>query len=249
MKMSFQITDRVVLVTGANRGIGKSIVETFLAHGVKKVYAGVRELSKAKDLVELGQGKVVPIIIDLADRATIDWAAADAKDVELVVNNAGIARTTSLFSEQVYESLDEELKVNLYGVIAMARAFAPVLKANGGGAFVQLNSVVSIKSFGDFATYSASKAAAYSVTQAIRDGLREQGTLVVSVHPGPIATDMAAAVGLLEVADPPAVVSEGIVQALAQGQFHVFPDKMAKQFWGVYENYARNIVEGPGTVE
>src|SRR5436309_8949899 len=131
------------------------------------------------------------------------------------------------------------MDVNVFGLIRMAQAFAPVLAANGGGAFVQLNSVVSVKSFPDFATYSASKAAAYSITQALRDRLKAQGTLVVSVHPGPIATDMADAAGLTAVADTPAVVADAIVAGLAAGEFHVFPDKMARNFWEAYRGFAR----------
>ena len=99
---------------------------------------------------------------------------------------------------------------------------------NGGGAFVQLNSVVSMKCFSNIATYSASKAAAYSITQALREVLGQQGTAVLSVHPGPISTDMAADAGVGEIGEPPSLVSEGIVAALRAGDFHLFPDSMAK---------------------
>ena len=125
----------------------------------------------------------------------------------------------------------------------MAQAFAPVLKTNGGGAFIQLNSVASIKNFVPFSTYSASKAAAYSITQALRDLLSEQGTSVISVHPGPIATDMGDDAGLTEIAEPPSLVADSIVTALNNGDFHVFPDTMAKQIEAVYQNFAENIVE------
>ncbi len=93
---------------------------------------------------------------------------------------------------------------------------------------MQLNSVVSIKCFSDSATYCASKAASYSITQSLRDVLSKQGTLVVSVHPGPIATDMANAAGFGDVAESPSVVAEAIVTALANGDFHVFPDFMGR---------------------
>ena len=98
-------------------------------------------------------------------------------------------------------------------------------------------------SFSDVATYSASKAAAYSITQALRELLGQQGTAVLSVHPGPIATEMADAAGLTEIAEPPSLVAEGIVAALKAGDFHLFPDSMAKQFWGAYQSFAENIVE------
>lgn len=133
--------------------------------------------------------------------------------------------------------------MNVFGLIRMAQAFAPSLKSNGGGAFVQLNSVASLKSFAPFATYCASKAAAYSITQALRELLAEQGTAVVSVHPGPIATDMANEAGLEGMADPPSVVADGMITALRKGHFHVFPDTMARQIGGAYQSFAMEVVE------
>jgi NAD(P)-dependent dehydrogenase (short-subunit alcohol dehydrogenase family) len=100
-----------------------------------------------------------------------------------------------------------------------------------------------MKSFSAFSTYCASKAAAYSITQALRDVLREQGTLVVSVHPGPIATDMADSAGFEEIAEPASVVADSIIQALSDEAFHVFPDTMARQIGEVYRPFAENIVE------
>ena len=141
------------------------------------------------------------------------------------------------------ESLQFELEANLFGLLHVAQAFTPVLKANGGGALVQLNSVVSMKCFPDFTTYCASKAAAYSVTQALYFMLKDQGTQVVSVHPGPIATDMASDAGFDEHCEPPELVSEAIVATLKAGEFHCFPDTMAKQIGAAYTSFAENIVE------
>ena len=106
------------------------------------------------------------------------------------------------------------MDVNVNGLIRMAQAFAPVLKNNGGGALIQLNSVASIKNFAPFTTYCASKAAAYSVTQSLKDLLGEQNTQVMSVHPGPIATDMADHAGMGDMAEPPSLVADAIVEAL-----------------------------------
>jgi NAD(P)-dependent dehydrogenase (short-subunit alcohol dehydrogenase family) len=241
--MGFSVQDKVALVTGANRGIGKSIVETLLKNGARKVYAAVRNPDPAADLVKASGGKVVAVELDLAKPATITAAAKTAKDVQLVVNNAGVLKTAGPLAPDAIDALRFEVEVNVYGLIRMAQAFAPVLAANGGGAFVQLNSVVSVKSFSDFATYSASKAAAYSITQALRDKLKAQGTLVVSVHPGPIATDMADAAGLRAIAEPASLVADGLVAALAAGEFHAFPDSMAKKFWSAYQGFSRSIVE------
>ncbi len=241
--MSFDVKDKIALVTGANRGIGKNIVETLLKHGAKKVYAAVRNLDSAMFLVDQYGDKVVAIELDLGKPSTITNAAKQATDVDLVVNNAGVLYTATSISENAIDSLTKEMDINVGGLIRMAQAFAPILKNNGGGAFAQLNSVASMKNFADFSTYSASKAAAYSITQGLRDKLEEQGTLVVSVHPGPIDTDMANDAGLGEIAQPPELVSEGLIAGLKNGDFHVFPDDMAKQIWGQYESYAKNIVE------
>jgi len=239
--MKFDVTGRVALVTGANRGIGKAIVEALIAHNTKKVYAAVRNIETVKPLVEKFKDKVVPIQIDLGKPETIKIACQKAQDVELVINNAGILKTHNPLSSDALEALAEEIEINVYGLIRMAQAFCPVLKTNGGGAFVQLNSVASIRSFPDFATYSASKACAYSLTEALKEKLVDQNTLVISVHPGPIATEMASKAGLHDIAEPPSVVAEGIIQALKEGQFHLFPDTMAKSLWEKYKLFVQQL--------
>ena len=135
-------------------------------------------------------------------------------------------------------ALQEEMEVNVYGLMRMAQAFAPVLKANGRGALAQLNSIASMKNFADFATYSASKAASYSITQALRNTLQTQGTRVVSIHPGPIATEMANSLGIGEIAEPAELVPHAIIAAIESGDFHAFPDTMARQVGAVYRDFA-----------
>lgn len=241
--MAQNIHGKTALVTGANRGIGKAITESLIVHGAKKVYAAVRNLESAQALVETHGDKVVPIELDLSRPDSIKAAALSASDVEIVVNNAGVLKTATPLSEDAVEALQYEININVNGLMRMAQAFAPVLKANGGGAFAQLNSVASLKSFAEFATYSASKAASYSLTQALRELLAEQGTQVISIHPGPIATDMANDAGLGEIAEPATLVGDALVEALNTGAFHVFPDTMARQFGGAYQSFAESVVE------
>lgn len=241
--MGIQVTNRVVLVTGANRGIGLAIVEALLEAGAAKVYAAVRNPESVAKLVRDSAGKVVALALDLGQPGSIVKAAESASDVEIVINNAGVLKVASPLAKDAIAAFQYEIDINVYGLIHMAQAFAPVLARHGGGAFVQLNSVASLKNFADFATYSASKAAAYSITQALRDKLQSQGTHVISVHPGPIATDMADAAGLGAIAEPASVVANAIIAGLESGDFHVFPDSMAKQFWNAYQSFAKAIIE------
>ena len=240
---SYDIQNKTALVTGANRGIGKVIVESFLENGASKVYAGVRTIESANPLIEKYGDRVEAVQIDLAKPESIVSAAEKLKDVEVVVNNAGVLLNSNPLDDNAVDNLSYEMNINVNGLLRMAQAFAPVLKNNGGGVLVQLNSVASIKNFLPFTTYSASKAAAYSVTQGLKDSLAEQGTQVISVHPGPIATDMADAAGIGEIAESPTLVSDGIIAAMNSGEFHVFPDTMARQFQSAYQDYAENIIQ------
>ena len=242
--MGISIEGKTVLITGANRGIGKALAQAFLAAGVGKLYATARKPETVQPLIDAYGQKVVALALDLTDGDSVKAAAAAATDVDIVVNNGGVLKAGDPLSENVLGNIDFEFDVNVKGLVRVAQAFAPVLKANGGGALVQLNSIASIKNFAAFTSYAASKAAAYSLTQGLREALAEQGTAVVSVHPGPIQTDMGDDAGFTEdMTDPPSVVADGILEALRSGTFHVFPDKMARDFWGAYQGYAAAIVE------
>lgn len=238
--MSISVKNKVALVTGANRGIGKAIVESFLNHGAKKVYLAVRNPESTIDLHAQFGDKVVTLQADVSDKTSIRTLAQQAKDVDIVVNNAGIMRFASPLSDNVEEALTEELNVNAFGLLRVANAFADILETNKG-ALVQLNSIASLKTFGDISTYCASKAAAYALTQGLKEKLGQKGVSVLSVHPGPIATDMGASAGF-DGAPAAASVSEGIITALESGDFHLFPDELAKQFEAAYQSFADNII-------
>ena len=241
---TFHIKDKTAVVTGANRGIGLSITETFLQAGAKKVYLAVRDLDSVKNLQVKYGDRVAAVKVDVADAASIQQLAAQTPDAEVVVNNAGVLKAADVHDPNAEAALNYEFNINTIGLLRMAQAYESVLSKQPESAFVQLNSVASIKNFAPFTTYSASKAAAYSLTQGLKETWADQGIQVLSVHPGPIATDMAKQAGFDE-ADPADVVATGIVDALATGQFHVFPDSMAQQFEGAYKDYATNIIEAP----
>lgn len=238
--MSISVNNKVALVTGANRGIGKAIVESFLKHGAKKVYLAVRNPASTKALEEQFGSKVVTLRADVSDAESIKQLALQAKDVDIVVNNAGIMRLASPLSEDAEQALTQEINVNVFGLLRVANAFSETLETNKG-ALVQLNSIASIKTFADMSTYSASKAASYSLTQGLKDKFAEKGVSVLSVHPGPIATDMGESAGFEDAPDA-TLVSEGIVTALENGDFHLFPDELAKQFEAAYQSFSDNII-------
>ncbi|TDT47162.1 short-subunit dehydrogenase [Maribacter spongiicola] len=238
--MSTTIENKVALVTGANRGIGKAIVESFINHGAKKVYLAVRDTNSTKELEDKYGDKVVTIKADVSNTQSIQDLAQKANDVDVVVNNAGIGESYGTIGVDVEKDFTKQLEVNAFGLLRVANAFAKTLE-NKKGALVQLNSIASIKNFPQLSTYSASKAASYSLTQGLRADLGTKGVHILSVHPGPVMTDMGKAAGFEEGAAA-SEISEGIVTALAAGDFHLFPDAMAKQFEGAYQGFAENIV-------
>ena len=186
-----KIAGSVALVTGANRGVGRAYVQVLLAMGAKKVYAGARDVKGVEDLVQSGGGKVEALKLDVTNDTDVKAAAAKCKDVSLLVNNAGANGSSGAVAAGSTEVAHREMMVNYFGVLYLSRAFAPILKSNGGGAMVNMLSVVSRVNMPLLGTYSASKAAAWSLTQAVRGELAKQGTLVVGIFPGAIDTDMA----------------------------------------------------------
>jgi len=238
--MSISIKNKVALVTGANRGIGKVIVESFIKHGAKKVYLAVRDTDSTKELEEKYGNNVTTLKADLSDTKSIQALANQSKDVEIVVNNAGIGTPNPTISDNVEDELQKQLDVNVFGFLRIANAFAETLIAHKG-ALVQMNSVASIKNFPHLSTYSASKAASYSLTQGLRADLGEKGVRILSVHPGPIDTKMAEEAGF-DNPSSPETVSEGIIEALKAGDFHLFPDEMAKKIEQAYKKFSEDVV-------
>ena len=224
----FELKDSVVLVTGANRGIGRAFVDALVKADVKKIYATARKPETVSDLVDAHPGVVKSLRLDIADSSQIAAAASAASDATLVINNAGVANGGFVLGSGDTSGLQRDIEVNLYGTANMIRAFAPVLEANGGGALVVVNSIASFVNFPLFGGYSASKAALHSVTQGARAELAPKSILVTGVYPGPIDTEMAEPLDMPK--EPPSAVAEATLAALAQGAEEVFPDAMSREF-------------------
>jgi NAD(P)-dependent dehydrogenase (short-subunit alcohol dehydrogenase family) len=201
-----KIKGSTALVTGANRGLGLAYAKALLVAGARKVYAGARDPSSVPAL----QG-LVPVKLDVGNAADIAAAAAACGDVDLVINNAGIIGDEPLLGTRGVEALHDVLDTNLHGVLSVSRAFAPILRANGGGALVNMLSALSWASLPGTSAYSVSKAAAWALTNGLRNELRGQGTQVVGVHAGYIDTDMVKSV------DAPKTRPEDIAQAVMDG--------------------------------
>lgn len=227
-----KITDSSAFVTGSNRGIGQAFIIALLNQGAKKVYAGMRDATAFQnifaELPEQHRARLEPVTLDITNEAQIQSAVAQAGDVTLLINNAGIAHFTGLISAENLDAARQEMEVNYFGTLRMVRAFAPILKKNGGGAIANILSVASLGSFPVLGSYSASKAALHSLTQGIRAELAAQGTQVFGVFPGPIDTDMAKDFDMEK--SPPSVIAEGTLQAIERGVEDIFLDQMAVQF-------------------
>jgi NAD(P)-dependent dehydrogenase (short-subunit alcohol dehydrogenase family) len=220
------IQNATALVTGANRGIGKAYVEALLAAGASRIYTAARSLESLKEVVALAPDRIVPIALDVTAPEQIEAAAQTANDVTLLINNAGVIGSGGLFIDNSIETAQWEMKTNYFGTLSMVRAFAPILKRNGGGAIANLLSVVSVANAPVFSSYSASKAALNSLTQGIRAELAQQGTQVIGVFPGPVDTAMAA--GVSGDKAMPIEVAKATLNAVEQGIDDVYPDSVSQ---------------------
>ncbi|MCF2533258.1 SDR family oxidoreductase [Yinghuangia soli] len=208
------------LVTGANRGLGRAIASALLDRGAATVYAGVRDAASVTD------SRLMPVELDVTDPAAVAAAALRCGDTALLVNNAGIARGGGFAASASSAAARAEMETNYFGTLEMSRAFAPVLARNGGGALVNVLSVLSWITLPNVASYAASKAAAWSLTNALRLELAEQRTLVVGVHAAFIDTDMAA--GIAQPKTSPEDVAAQILDAVEKGLPSVFADAITR---------------------
>jgi NAD(P)-dependent dehydrogenase (short-subunit alcohol dehydrogenase family) len=207
----------VALVTGGNRGFGRALVDELLERGAAKVYATSRSPQPPRDQ------RIVPLVLDVADDTSVAAAAQTASDVSILVNNAGVQLSTPVLGAP-FDLIRMELETNLFGLIRVARAFAPVLANHPQSSMVNVLSALSWVSFGR--GYEISKSAAWSATNALRLALRDQGTTVTALHVGYMDTDMAADVDAPK--SDPRDIARRTADAVIAGDYEILADDVTR---------------------
>jgi NAD(P)-dependent dehydrogenase (short-subunit alcohol dehydrogenase family) len=224
-----QIEGAAALVSGGHRGFGRAMVQELLDRGAAKVYATSRSPQPQTD------ERIVPLVLDVTDDESVAAAARAAADVSIVVSSAGVLLRTPVL-EAPLADIQAELETNLFGIIRVARAFAPVLARHPSSSLVNVLSVLSWLALGR--GYEISKAAAWSATNSMRIGLRGQGTTVTALHVGYMDTDMTAGLDVPK-ADPREVARQ-TADAILAGEFEVLADELTR---GVKSRLSREVTD------
>jgi len=236
-----KIKDAVVLVTGSNRGLGLALARASLAAGARRVYAGARDPNSLANLRREGGDRVTPLSLDICDEQSLANAARQAPDVTLLLNNAGVLASYGLLSSSP-QQIAQDFAVNCFALLAACKAFLPALEraaANGDAALVNVLSVVSLANMPGLGGYSASKAAAYSLTQALRGDLAKKQIRVHAALPGAIDTDMVRAMDMAKAS--PESVAQGILTGVEQDQDDIFPDPMSRELFAIWRSDPKQL--------
>jgi NAD(P)-dependent dehydrogenase (short-subunit alcohol dehydrogenase family) len=213
------------LVTGTSRGIGPCLVRALLDAGARRIYCAAREPAQTAELVASAPDRLIPIKLDVTSDAEAHAAAERAGDVTLLVNNAGRNFNQAFSSADAMANARAEMETNYFGPLRLCRAFAPVLRRNGGGVIVNMLSILAHMNLPMMGSLCASKAAALSLTQALRAELASQGTRVVAVLPGAVDTDMTRGVDVPKMT--PQDVAAAVIDGLRRGLEEIYPGTMA----------------------
>lgn len=230
--MNYSILGKTALVTGANRGIGEALVKALLAQGAKCIYAAGRNLDNLAPLVSLAPTVIVPFQLDVTNAGDIANAAKVISELDVLINNAGIATGSTFSGEASLNIAIDEMATNYFGPINLTHALLPVLHKSNGAAVINISSIAGISNFPILGPYSASKAAVHSFTQGLRAELRKANIAVVGVYPGPVDTRMAE--GLEMDKATPADVANVILSSLENGIEDVFPDAFSREMYKVF---------------
>lgn len=229
-----KLEGKTILVSGANRGIGKALVAAALKQGAKKVYAGARNIQS----IQANDPRIVPLQLDITDKAQIEKAAAQAPDVDVLINNAGVLAFASI-AEGKPEDLQNDMAVNYFGTLHVIRGFIPVLAKKNGAAIAAISSIVGLAPMVGIGGYSASKAALHSALQALRIELKAKKISVHGIYPGPIDTDMAKEFPIQKTS--PQETAENILKGIEAGEEEIFPDPMSAQLGNVWRKDPKEL--------
>jgi NAD(P)-dependent dehydrogenase (short-subunit alcohol dehydrogenase family) len=239
------LNNRTVLVTGANRGLGATFVEVALERGAKKVYAAARDVDSLAPVVDTGDGRVVPLRLDVTKPEQITTAAEETGDVDVLVSNAGVTCQVPILAARDIEDFRGTMEVNYFGTMNLVRAFAPQIRARRGGILLVL-SVAAVSLSRSAPAYSASKAATLMLGSSVREELREDGVCVTVSLPGWIDTQMAA--GLAGEKATPREVAERSVDGHLAGDEVVWPDRFAQLVRQQVEHRMLDLLTKPRAV-
>lgn len=220
--------DKVILITGANRGIGRALVDALLNNGAGKIYATCRNLST---MPLFDDSRVVPLSLDITDDQQIATIAAATQDTEILINNAGVLSAGNILDGDL-SGMDNDMKVNYFGTIKMMRAFAPILRKNKPSKMINIVSIAAYSPLPSIAGYAASKAALFSATQSVRIELAKEEIAVFAVNPGAIDTDMNKESDW-DMPDPDSTALK-ILEYVSKGKLDIVPDEMGQ---GMYNTW------------
>ena len=216
-----QLSNAVVLITGANRGIGLAFAREALLRGARRVYAA------ARDPASVQLAGVQPVPLDVTDPDQVARVARECRDVTIVINNAGTAATGGFLQDPTLEATRRQLEVNFFGMLRMAQAFAPVLAGNGGGALLNVLSIASWINRPLLGTYGATKSAAWALTNGLRHELRAQGTQVSALHMGFVDTDLTRGIEMPK--STPQAIVQAALDGLEAGAEEILADEATRQ--------------------
>lgn len=224
-----KLENAVVLITGANRGLGLEFAKQALAAGARKVYAA------ARNPASITLPGVIPVQLDVTNPADITRVAEQYPDITLLINNAGVAEIGGILLPEADQMLQRQMEVNVFGPLRLSQALAPVLAANGGGGIINVLSIASWITGPLLATYSVTKSAAWSMTNALRQELQAQQTQVLGLHVGFIDTDLTKDLDVPKVT--PAAVVEATFAGLEQDAHQVLADDLTRQVHAALSGY------------
>lgn len=237
-----QWQQHTALVTGANRGIGLALVEALIARKVKRVYLAGRDVAALEQTIQqlASSGtELIAIPLDVTSPTDIANASRDIRQLDLLINNAGIATSSGFIQEASGDIAQLEMATNYFGPLNLTRALLPQLRRSPRAAIVNVSSIAGIANMPLLGPYSASKAALHSFTQGLRAELANSAIFVQGVYPGPVATRMTEGFELPKA--KPADVAEIILNGLEQNEEDIFPDAMSANWYTTFKTNPKQL--------